>query len=53
MNAAVTSVQSEGAILTFSEPVRLNGKLASKEWWLSWEKIARLITGIFSEARPT
>lgn len=34
---------NQGVWLTFDEAIKLNGHLASKEWFVSWEKLSEII----------
>lgn len=37
------NVTTQGLILVFNEKVSLNGRLATNEWWLSWDKIGEAL----------
>lgn len=43
MEIGIKNVASEGAVIVFEKPFCLNGGIASKEWWMSWEKITDYI----------
>ena len=47
-NLLITSVENihkEGVTITFNKPFALNGNLATKQWYVSWDKIGKALCG--------
>jgi hypothetical protein len=47
MKVRCENVTNEGALFVFDKPVSLHGGVATREWWLSWDKVCELLVRVF------
>jgi hypothetical protein len=43
ITVSISNVTSQGLVLTISPEIALSGGLASKEWWVSWERLGAIL----------
>ena len=39
------NITNEGIVLQFNKPFAMNGMLPSEEWFVSWDKIGKVLCG--------